>query len=213
MASLTVIQKQYKALIKSLFPSGWAWVAEAGSFFDKFIESLCIEPSRIEDRAMKFLNEMDPNRTFEMLDNWERLLGIPDECTRPGELTLLERRTRILQKLTLGGGQNAAFFVLLAKQLGYDTEVFDIINYRDFRVGISRVGEALSNSTDPDGEPNENGWAFTWTVKGPAEFVRRFRVGQGAVGERLVLFENTTLECVTRKFSPAHTTVLFAYED
>lgn len=213
MAEYTVTQKLYQGVIRRLFPSGWAWRISSGSYFDRFIESLSVEPARIDERAKKFLEELDPNTTFEMLDVYERLLGIPDACTPDGDITLLERRVRILQKLTTGGGQSFAFYRLIAQQLGYSVEELDFVQYTDFRVGIARVGDALTNSTDPDGEVNEQGWAYAFTVTAPAEFVRYFKVGQSTVGERLVLLENTTLECVIKRFAPAHTIVLFSYEE
>jgi len=212
MADFSVIQRRYKALLKKLLPLGWAWQIEPDSVFDEFLGSLSSEPARLEQRALDFLKEMDPNQTFEMIDNWERLLGIPDECTpddyEPG---LSERRSRILQKLTTGGGQSIAFFKLIAQQLGYDIDVFDVKNYHEFRVGYARVGDALTNSTDPDGSVNENGWAFAFQIVAPAEFIRPFRVGRNTVGERLVVAENQTLECVIRRFAPAHTTPIFSY--
>ncbi len=211
--SITII-KNYKNLVRRLFPRGEAWHMEPGTEFAKFADAIAQEPARVEQRALDLLTELDPTMTFEMLDNWERMLEIPDECTPiDTDLTTSDRRVRILQKLTTGGGQNKAFYKLIASQLGYDAEIFDIISFRDFRVGICRVGEALSNSTDPDGEPNENGWTYTFMVKAPAEYVRRFRTGISTVGERLVLPENTTLECVIRRFAPAHVTVLFAFGD
>lgn len=214
MADLSLITDRYAALIRKLFPTGWAWEIEKDSTFDKLVKALAVEPARIEQRAYDFLREMDPNQTFELLEVWERLLGIPDECTPTTyDPSIYERRVRIIQKLTTGGGQSVAFFKLIAQQLGYDIDVFDVKNYRDFRVGISRVGDALTNSTDPDGSVNDAGWAFAFQIKAPAEFVRYFRVGQSTVGERLVLAQNETLECVIRRFAPAHTTPIFSYGD
>jgi len=207
MATVGIVAK-YKQLFRKLFPRGFAWDSKAveGTEFADFIAALSNEPCRVEERGFDFLDEMDPNTTFEMLDNWERLLGIPDECTPEGDPSLFERRVRVLQKLTTGGGQNEAFFKLIAQQLGYDVDIFDVEDFKDFRVGTARVGDALTNTTPS----NEGGWAYTFSVTAPAEFVRRFRVGQSTVGDRLVSFENETLECVIRKFAPAHVTVLFS---
>lgn len=211
MASFGV--EKYSATLKKLFPQGWAFRFFKDLNITKIVEALSIEPDRLEQRAYKLLDELDPNTTFELLDNWESLLGIPDECTPPGEISTYERRVRILQKLTTGGGQSAAFYKLLAQQLGYDVDVIEIINFRDFRVGTARVGQALSNTTLPDGSVGAAGWAYTFLIRAPADFLRPFYVGQGSVGQRLVIRENTTLECVIKKFAPAHTLVLFSYEE
>lgn len=201
MATPSLILK-YKGLIRKLFPEGWAWRPNDGSTLGALVDSIAVEPARVEERAFKFLDEMDPRTTFEMLDNWERLLGIPDECTPEGDPGLSERRQRVLQKLTTGGGQSIEFFKLIAQQLGYDAEIIDVVNFEAFRVGKARVGKPLSNT---------DSWQYTFVVKAPAELTRFFRVGQSTVGERLVLYENDTLECVIRKFAPAHVTVLFSF--
>lgn len=208
MADISLIKPKYKSLFKKLLPKGRLWAAEPGSLFDSLLEGLAIEPARVEGRGIDFLNEMDPRTTFEMLDNWERLLRIPDECTPPGDVSLYQRRVRILQKLTTGGGQSLSFFKLIAKQLGYDVSVIDTVEYHPFRAGISRAGDALNNGN----AENENGWAYTFSILGTASLIRRFRAGQSTAGDRLVLIENQTLECVIGRFAPAHATVLFAYE-
>lgn len=212
MATNPLKLRKYKSLIRKLFPTGWAWRFDQGSEFEALVEGLANEPCRIEERGFKFLDEMDPNTTFELLTDWERLLGIPDECTpEDRELSIFERRVRVLQKLTTGGGQNEAFYILIADQLGYDIGVIDVEDFKDFRVGEARVGDALNNSSLPGGGISSAGWAFTFQITAPAALVRQFRVGQSTVGERLVLFENEELECVIEKFKPAHTTVLFSF--
>jgi uncharacterized protein YmfQ (DUF2313 family) len=148
-----------------------------------------------------------------MIDDWERLLKIPDECTPENyDPTLYERRVRILQKLSTGGGQSRDFFKLIASQLGYDTDILDVVNFKDFRAGEGRAGDRISNSTEPGGGTSAAGWAYTFAVKAPASLSRKFLAGQGRAGDRLTLTNNSTLECVIRKFAPAHVTVLFFYE-
>lgn len=203
------LQPKYASLLKRLFPKGWAW--NFGDQFNSLIQSLAYEPARLEARTLDFMDELDPRTTFEMLDNWERLLQIPDECTPAGDPSIFERRVRVLQKLTTGGGQSITFYKLIAQQLGYDVSVVDVKNYKDFRAGFARAGDELTNSTNPDGSVSDAGWVYTWQLKGPAALVRYFRAGQGTAGQPLVLFSNDTLECVIKKYSPAHTTVLFNF--
>lgn len=210
MASPSInLVPRYAALIRKLFPKGWAW--NFGPDLKLLIDSLAYEPARVEARTYDFLDELDPLTSFEMLDDWERLLFIPDECTPPGEVSLFERRVRVLQKLTTGGGQSKDFFKLIASQLGYDADIIDVKNYQDFRAGKGRAGDAISNSTEPGGGTSSTGWAYTFQIKAPAALVRYFRAGQGVAGDRLVIFQNDTLECVIRKFAPAHVTVLFNF--
>lgn len=211
MASVSLRQK-YKWLIRRLFPTGWVWKFSKDSTLLKLTDSLAEEPARVEERALVLLEELDPSTSFELLDSWERFLGLPDECDPDDlEISIFERRVRLLQKLTTGGGQSKAFFKLIAKQLGYDADVIDVVNFKDFRAGIARAGDPLTNSTNVDGTTNDSGWAYTFQVKAPAELVRRFRAGQSTAGERLNYVENRRLECVIRKFAPAHVTVIFSF--
>lgn len=213
MANLNIVAK-YKEVIRGLFPRGKAWNYILDDEFGGLVEGLANEAARVEERGLDFLTEMDPNQTFEMVDVWERLLKIPDECT-PTEgdpPTLYEQRVRILQKLTTGGGQSRDFFKLIASQLGYDTDILDVVNFKDFRAGEGRAGDRISNSTAPGGGVNAAGWAYTFAVRAPASLSRKFLAGQGRAGDRLTLTNNSTLECVIRKFAPAHVTVLFFYE-
>lgn len=206
MATTSVVNK-YIRLLKDLFPQGWAWRIREFTVIDKLVGALAVEACRIEERSIDFLNELDPKSTFEMIDNWERLLGIPDECTpTDSDPSLFERRVRICQKLVTGGGQTPAFYQELAEQLGYDADVIDVQNFKDFRVGQAVVGDRLSNGSNLG-----TGWGYTFAIVAPAALVRQFRVGQSTVGEPLQLFENDTLECVIEKFKPAHVNVLFSF--
>lgn len=210
MAELSVVQR-YRSALRRLLPPGKAFDFVDGSTAKKFFDAQAEEFARVEERGAKFLDELDPRTSFEMLDSWERLLGIPDECTPTDyEPSLSQRRARILQKLTTGGGQSKAFYRLIASQLGYSLDAIDAVNFTDFRAGLARAGDAISNSVNSAGVVT--GWPYTFKIVAPAAFVRRFTAGQSLAGERLVLPENETLECVIRKFAPAHATVLFSFE-
>lgn len=214
MADFSVVKRAYASFLRKLFPQGWAWNQEPDSVFGALLSAIASEPARIELRGYDFLREMHPLETFEMLDNWERLLGIPDECTPDSySPSLFERRVRVLQKLTTGGGQTAEFYKLIASQLGYNIEVLDIKNFRAFQAGISSAGEPLTNSVDSNGDPNDAGWAYAFNVVAPAEFVRYFQAGQSTAGDPLVYASNETLECVIRRFAPAHTSPIFSFTD
>ena len=66
MASFGV--EKYSATIKRLFPIGWAFRFYEGLNITKIIDSLSIEPDRVEKRAYKILDELDPNTTYR---DWE----------------------------------------------------------------------------------------------------------------------------------------------
>ncbi|MBW1784813.1 MAG: DUF2313 domain-containing protein, partial [Deltaproteobacteria bacterium] len=107
--------KKYSSLLKNLLPLGKAWEnVKNNSLFEGLATELC----RIEDRGVDLLREFGPLTTEELVEDWEALLGIPDECT-PEDQTLDERRIQINQKLGLVGGINAQFYIDLAASLGF----------------------------------------------------------------------------------------------
>ena len=208
---------KYLKVLSDLLPNGKAWQDIKCS---PLVRGLSHEFARIEDAIRNFLEvELDPRTTTELLPDWEKMLGIPDECT-PDNLTLAERREQVTQKWTAQGGINAEYYEFVAEQLGFDVEV---VNIPDFRVGISRVGEALTNHDVLEntrlrvgyGRVGERlrdyGWRFFFIVRLPASELRRFRVGENRVGDRLVDFGNELLECTFKKLKPAHNGVLFRF--
>jgi len=184
--------------LQQLLPTGIVWDIEDDSVFDKLLLAMAEETSRIQTRACDLLREADPRRATELIGEWERLMGLPDPCI--GELSSLEeRRNAVLGKLTNRGGQSIKFFIEFAQSLGF---VISIQENREFRVGISAVGDPLSN-----GE-----WVFVWEVHAPFSTGVPFRVGFSAAGDPLISYGTSSLECMFEDHKPAHTKVVFYYD-
>ncbi|ETK18092.1 putative phage tail protein [Pseudomonas sp. FH1] len=190
----------YLEQLKTLLPPGQAFPREAGTTLHSLLDGMSIELARVDARGEALPLEAIPSSSSELLVDWERVAGLPDKCSGVLEETLQGRKNVLLAKLSSTGGQSAAYFVELAASLGY---VVTIEQFRPFRVGLSSVGDALTNGA----------WVFTWRIKAPAVTVTSFRVGQSAVGERLRTWGNDTLECKINQLKPAHTIALFAYGD
>lgn len=190
----------YLEQLKTLLPPGQAFPREAGTTLHSLLDGMSIELARVDARGEALPLEAIPSSSSELLVDWERVAGLPDKCSGVLEETLQGRKSVLLAKLSSTGGQSAAYFVELAASLGY---VVTIEQFRPFRVGLSSVGDALTNGA----------WVFTWRIKAPAVTVTSFRVGQSAVGERLRTWGNDTLECKINQLKPAHTIALFAYGD
>lgn len=190
---------RYINLIKGFLPKGCAWNLSDVTNLHKLIQSLAIELCRVDERSKDLIEEAYPNTTNELLIDWERVAGLPDDCTEGGG-TIEERRRQLVQKLTTGGGQSAAFFEEIGAQLGFDITVSDI---KPFKAGISKAGDALTN--DPI-------WTFWFLVQGPPTINTTFKAGVNTVGEPLVIIGNETLECTIKKLKPAHTNAYFIYE-
>lgn len=188
---------QYLRMVLALLPEGLAWPKESGTQTYKAAEALAQELQRIDSRVADLLAESDPRTTLELLEDWERVVGIPDECSGVGS-TIQARRNEVLARLTGGGSLSRQFYIDFAESLGFAIE---IIEFPPFVAG-SNAGDLLSNL---------DGWRFTWQVQAPEDTVIYFSAGQSSAGEPLATWGNDVLECSIRKRAPAGTKVLFAY--
>jgi uncharacterized protein YmfQ (DUF2313 family) len=186
-------------LILKLLPPGVAWNRTPSSNLYKLATALAEEICRVEARAMELLVESDPRTTVELLEDWERILGLPGECVDLAS-TIQERQANVVAKLISRTAQTKAYYVSLAATLGYTITVDDIIEYDAFHVGDS-VGEEIFGEE----------WAHVFALLLPENTQRYFRVNENAVGDRLVEFGDDLLECVITDNKPAHTVVLFQY--
>lgn len=190
--------EEYAALLKNLLPPGTAFPREPGTDLEKVLLGCAEELSRVESRADQLAIDVNPLDTTELLPDWERAAGLPDKCSGVLEETIQGRRAALIAKLTSTGGQSEAYFIEVAKSLGYE---ITIRTFNPFRVGLSAVGDALTNEA----------WQFAWEIKAPETTVVYFRVGMSAVGEALRTWGNDALECKIRQLAPAHTVPIFTY--
>jgi uncharacterized protein YmfQ (DUF2313 family) len=70
----------YLSQLIGLLPPGDALPREPGSRLERLLAVPAGELARVDGRVEALLTESDPSRTAEMLTDWERALGLPDEC-------------------------------------------------------------------------------------------------------------------------------------
>ena len=70
----------YLSQLLGLLPPGDALPREAGSRVERLLTVPAAELARVDGRVEALLVESDAARTTEMLTDWERALGLPDEC-------------------------------------------------------------------------------------------------------------------------------------
>lgn len=133
------------------------------------------------------------------LDEFERVLGLPDSCVVHESLTVRQRIAAVMAKLGGVVGQSKSFYIQLAASLGYE---ITITEFRPARAGIARAGDAVIGDA----------WASAWMVHADAVSVFRARAGSTAAGEALSVWGNKSLECRLQTMRPAHTTLLFSYK-
>lgn len=142
------------------------------------------------------LAEIFPDQTSRLLADWERVLGIVPGADYP----LQFRRELVVRKIRERGGLSRSYFIGLAAALGYTIEIIEPI---PFMVGWGRIGDRMDGADV----------CYQWGVRILGQPVYRFRVGESAVGERLLWWRSQTLlEDIIRELKPAHTFVYFIYE-
>lgn len=187
----------YAEQLRKLFPSGRTIASEPDANLTKTFRAMAEELARIDGRAAQLLKEWEPQSAFELLDDWERALGLPDDCVE-GPQTLEERRGAVLAKLTMIGGQTKAFYQTIAARLGVTVTCID---FAEFRAGFSEAGDPVSNGD----------WVHAVQIAAPAVNVTLFRCGQSTSGNRLSTFGNDRLECALEDRKPAHAIMIFTY--
>jgi uncharacterized protein YmfQ (DUF2313 family) len=139
-----------------------------------------------------------------MLPEWEELAGLPDGCGGGNpDLTVGERQETLIEKLTSRGSLSLARFMEMAGWLGYDIQ---IVEYRPFTCGRSVCG-----SSDVLGRRDAR---FFWRIKVKSPRAHWFRAGRNRCGERLGWATPAAdLECYFKRRKPAHTEILFEYQE
>jgi uncharacterized protein YmfQ (DUF2313 family) len=227
----------YSQGLNNLLPTGPAWPRQPETVLQKVVAGLSgIWGDKVETLAALLLTvESDARSTANLLPEWERAFGLPDKCLAE-PLTIGDRRTALVQRMTLIGAQDRAFFIALATAIGF---TITITEYRPFMVGIDRVGDnrVIGDGTalkdqfghlilNPAGVPVGNAEyseypymlgppenRFYWTVHVGRARLTWFRVtaGQTGVDPHLRIGQATDLECLLRRCKPAHTQILFDY--
>lgn len=189
-------KQAYTQQLQQLLPPGQAWPRDKSATLTKLLGGIAEGVARFHRRVDDLANELDPRTTVELLPDWERVCGLPDECSVQSSQTLAERQSAVHAKWTSRGGQSRQFFIDLAKTLGFDVTV------NEFRVFTceSAIDEPICD------EP----WSFAWQVNAPETTIREFTCDSHCE-EPLRIWGNWPLECVLSRYKPAHTHVIFSY--
>lgn len=205
----------YAAMLVSLFPQGFAWPRESGSFLGRLALSAGTELSRVHSEAQRVLDDSHPLTTVNGLSDWERCAGLPDACT-PDDSRMQARRRALLLKLLRPGGQSAPYFVSLAAAYGY---TITVETFKPFCADVSCADDAVydapgGGTLDASGnftQDPHSGWRFAWLIRSASTPVEYFRADASCADEPLASFGDAQFECLMQKYAPAHCSLLFAY--
>lgn len=198
---MAVTALEFTEQLKELLPPGPAFPrGDSSSLLAMLLEVFATELSRADSRIDALLTEADPGFAVETFQEWLTQWGLPDECALQWQnLNDQTLRDLLLWKITSNGSPTVKFFVDLAAMFGYS--IF-IDEFRRFRV-TSRVTDVLAD---------EN-WAHYWRVNvintGDSS-VTWHRV-TGEAKEPLAWWGDNLIECLIRRYAPAHTVLSFGY--
>ncbi|APW38958.1 hypothetical protein RD110_18555 [Rhodoferax koreense] len=180
-----------------LLPIGPAWPVEGDNASVRIFDPTATALQALHQRAEQLLEEADARTASELLDDWERVVGLPDPCLDPPGSTA-ERRRRVVQRLTYQGGQSAAFFIGFLAALGYAGATVDV--FRPMRAN-SKCNAAI----------NQGGWRFGWRVNVPAAANKKVMTVRGRCSDPLASWGDPGLECLLAIHKPAHTRLFVGY--
>lgn len=192
---------QYLAQLQALMPQGAAWPRDPGHVQTDTLAALAEELARVSARADDLVNEADVRSADELLSDWERLLGLPDDCQADLELSIVDRRRIATQRLVEQGGQSAAYFIALAELLGEPG--CTVTEFRPMNCNDD-CNDALYSQSD----------RFAWRMNIPhAAANLRLMNCNDDCNDALQMYTPNLIECPINERKPAHTNVLFSYQE
>lgn len=170
----------YAKMLVGLLPKGKLWPNDENSVWYKLCYAFGKELLRIDDRMKELLVERDSRTTVELISDFERDLGIPDECSQVGA-TIAERQAQVHSKLINVGGLHKQDYIDIATGMGI---TITITEYQPFWVGYHGMGDPIGDQSN----------IFHWKV-----------TVAGWENGNLI----ATMQCIFEKNKPAHTTLLW----
>ncbi len=191
------IEDYTKALI-SLAPQGLAWNWKPNSVMHAVLRGLARSYQSSDLDAIQLLSGAFPKTATVMLPEWEKTLGLPDDCAIGEMDSLPKRQGAVVSKLVSTGGQSKAYFINYAAGLGY---TITITEFRPARCGLSVCGDPL----------NGEDWPFVWRVNAGDTAISYALSGVSYCGDPLRSWGNRYLECKFNLLSPPHTILQVSY--
>lgn len=187
----------YRTQLIALLPTGPAWQFARGSLLWQFADALAQEFARIDARTAAMIAEAYPQSTYEMLEEWETVAGLPDLCSGPAD-GIAARRRQLAAKLTAAGGQSIPYFLGITEALGYQ--------------GASIEEPEPMHCND---DCNDYLWAedsiYSWIVHAPAAVKTEYMHCNDDCNSYLSSYGGQALECILNRLKPSHTHVSVEY--
>jgi len=129
---------EHHFLLASHLPPGRAWASafDPDDDFGKLFLGLAAEFYRFQVLEKKLFDEMDINQTYELLTDWEKSVGIPNECFSNVN-NLDTRRKQVLQIFSkFGGVQTKEDFERVGAVFGFTLNVYSGSAWETFPLSV-----------------------------------------------------------------------------
>lgn len=154
----------YLKLLQRLLPKGKLWNRDPNSILTKTLRAMADELARVDARSDDLLNEARTNTTEELITDFEREYGLPDDCFDI-EDTIAKRQDVVNTKFKLIGRLDPLYYIGLVLNLGFN---ITITEFQPFWCGFHVSGDPCGDQTN----------LFHWEVslkKGRLDYLRPFR--------------------------------------
>ena len=197
---MAVSAQGWLAALQAMLPPGRAFTREPDALLTKLLGALAAMLLAVQIKLENLLLQADPRMATDMLPDWERLLGLPDSCAPAGQ-QLADRQRAAYQRLVEQGGQSRAYFIGIAELLGESG--VGITEFKRFTCA-SQCDYALNGEAD----------LFAWRVDIPHPALNaRFMNCTSPSNAALQMYTPSVIECAFSRRKPAHTNVLFSYQE
>ncbi len=187
----------YGELLKFLLPHG-VYSEDAGSLHVKDLSVAAAALTAAEANADDLTeDEIYPDKTDELLHEWERVYGISPDTDIPWQA----RIDNLMASVRAVGGLTKGYFIGLAARLGYTVTIEE---FEPFMAGWSEAGDTLYT------DDAVYCWRVTVANSGIKSYF--FEAGISGAGDELGWSSDTFLESLFNRLKPAHTMVEFVYQ-
>lgn len=187
----------FASALDALRPRGVVWSEDPETPLRKLFDGLAEEHARVAGRAEDLREEAQPATTDELIDDWERVAGLPDACAIV-PVTLTDRRIALIARLSeVGEPTPAALIAAVETATGVLVEIEEPAA---LLCGVGSCGDSVWG----------NGWEHAFIVHAGSTTVEHLVCGD-PLGP-LATWGDARIECITERRKPAHTRALFTYE-
>lgn len=116
--------------------------AASGDLLTRLLSCFASELARLEAEGWRLVNETDPGVATDTLEDWEKLLGLPEKCFNAQQLSIAERQRQAHAKLyDTFKITNETFYIEYALSLGFVITIESMpVSTSPRRMGVARMG-------------------------------------------------------------------------